>query len=111
MDNYIYADEAVNRKKLEEALDEIMDNFDFEKVANIMNYLGWKWASVDTEDNIPTEDDIREHAAKLLWDVCNDPENNIHATGGFEAEKDFSDPNKPFVSLRFILESYDGGEF
>lgn len=98
-----YTIDDVNRNKLEECLDNIMDNFDFKKVHDVMEHLDWKWAGVG---GVPTVDDLKEEAARLLWDVCNDSENCLIATGGFEASRDFEDPEDPLVELKFVLEQY-----
>jgi len=96
-----------DRKLVEKLLDEIMENFDFKKVHNVMEFLDWKWASSTTADAVPSIDEIKDEAARLLWDVVNDPENEVIATGGLRVTKDFSDYRHPFISLEFVLEEWD----
>ena len=51
-------------KSKQEQIDEIMDNFDFNKVAKIMDFLGWKWYM--KEYRVPEESEIRKEARKHL---------------------------------------------
>ena len=89
-------------------LDYIMDAFDFEKVRKVMVALGWKWAGAKGDANgVPTLDEIKQGAANLLWDLANDPKNKVIATGGFRAEKDFSDPDDPWMRLVFEVTDWD----
>lgn len=106
--------------KIISILDEIMDEFDFEKVKRTMDKLDWKWAFLkrfDPKDGfkektgsyVPTLDEIKQAAANLLWDLATDPdpEITIHATGGFRAERDFSDPENPWMRLSFEVTDWD----
>lgn len=107
-------------KKIILVLDEIMDEFDFEKVKIVMDKLDWEWAflkRLDPKDGfkekigsyVPTLDEIKQTAANLLWKLANDPnpENVIYATGGFRAERDFSDPENPWMRLSFEVTDWD----
>lgn len=110
----------MDRKIVIGVLDEIMDEFDFEKVKKTMDALEWKWAflkRLDPKDGfkektgsyVPTLDEIKQAAANLLWDLATDPdpEITIHATGGFRAERDFSDPENPWMRLSFEITDWD----
>ena len=104
-------------EKIIKVLDYIMDSFDFEKVKKVMDALDWKWCSMKRADiqtgelkvmsDVPTLDEIKEFAAKLLWDLANDPKNRVIGTGGFRAEKDFSDPDDPWMRLVFEVTDWD----
>lgn len=96
-------------KKIIKILDEIMDEFDFEKVKKTMDALGWQWAYAKGENGVPTLDEIKQAAANLLWDLATDPdpEITIHAIGGFRAERDFSDPENPWMRLSFEITDWD----
>ena len=93
-----------NRELVEKMLDSIMDNFDFEKVHTTMLALDWRWAS--SNGDVPTVEEIKDEAAKLLWDVVNAEDYDVVATGGLEALKDFSDYNDPYIKLTFTLEEW-----
>lgn len=108
----------MDKDKIIKILDEIFDNFDFEKVKAVMDKLDWKWAflkRLDPKDDfkektvtaVPTLDEIKEAAAKLMWDCANDPKNAVIATGGFRVEKDFNDPDGPWMRLSFEITDWD----
>ena len=42
-----------------------------------------------------------------MWDLANDPKNKVIASGGFRAEKDFSDPDDPWMRLVFEATDWD----
>ena len=95
----------------QELIDEVMDNFDFTKVAKAMKALGWVWAT--TQFDVPTESDIRKQVRELLNKVYDSSirteEDCTIGTGGFEAtyESDFK-----VLSLKFIVSSWEtDGEF
>ena len=101
-----------NRVIVEEILDSIMDSFDFEKVHKCMELLDWTWCmkynlsrdrSELVESHVPTVEELKETAANLLWYTVN-CKDDLVATGGFQVEKDFSNPNDPWISLKFIVE-------
>jgi hypothetical protein len=95
----------------QELIDEVMDNFDFGKVANVMLALNWVWAT--TKYEVPEEAEIRKHARTLLTLTY---ENAIKVgrgytvgTGGFEANYDI---DHKMLSLKFVASSWEaGGEF
>ena len=43
-------------------VDEIMDSFDFRKVADVMKHLNWEWKGV----GVPDEYEIRKNARELM---------------------------------------------
>lgn len=105
----------MDKDKLAAVLDDIFDNFDFEKVKKTMDALNWTWwvwidPKVGTLDNegkrVPTLDEIKKVAANLLWECANMNEDVI-ATGGFRVEKDFSDPENPWMRLSFEVTDWD----
>jgi hypothetical protein len=54
----------MKKKKLtqKEMVDNIMDNFDFERVHNTMHLLDWRWAEI----GVPSEEKIKREAWKHL---------------------------------------------
>lgn len=64
-------------------LDEIMDHFDFARVARAMRALRWYWGIGDTR-HIPKESEIRTEARWIL-NLAIDRKSTV-ATGGFYAE-------------------------
>jgi hypothetical protein len=67
--------------KTQEAIDYIMDSFDFEKVHITMKALGWEWASA--EDKIPSVFELRQSARRLIKSVMKSKGKMIASTGGF----------------------------
>jgi hypothetical protein len=96
-------------------IDDIMDNFDFIKVQNVMFALDWKWAGI----GVPTLDQLINEARQLLktsaelrlgdylgeyWE-----EGIISATGGFQSTA-YCDENKTkiiMLNLKFVLTEWD----
>lgn len=110
----------MDRKIIIGVLDEIMDEFDFDRVKQTMEALNWEWVSLkrlDPKDGfkektisaVPTLDEIKTVAADLLWSLATDPnpENTVLASGGFRVERDFSDPNDPWMRLSFEVTDWD----
>lgn len=83
----------------------VMRQFDFKKVHDIMNFLDWTWAF--TSNGVPTVEEIKREAEKILVDACEE-ETNI-ATGGLRAvyEADTEDGD-PYIGLEFIVEDCEG---
>jgi len=51
----------------QDILDEIFEDFDFEKVEKVMIFLDWKWASYHYESNrVPTIEKMKEHVVNLF---------------------------------------------
>lgn len=81
-------------------IDEIMENFDFPFVLNVMTHTQWKWGK-----RVPTLEKIHLEALRLLEEVYNKymDENWMGSIrcGGFKAEV-WSDGD---MELSFIIES------
>lgn len=90
------------KKKKQDAIDEIMDNFDFEKVAKVMETLGWRWVSSETDLQIPDVSEIRKQARRLLTTALK--EKTCIATGGLKVTylKD-----EKFLHLEFVVTEWD----
>lgn len=86
---------------------DIMEDFNFQKVHDVMKQLDWKWAM--TKYGVPTLDELKSEAKRLLIDAC--VEHTCVATGGFravyEAGESPDDPD-PFIGLEFIIEECEG---
>jgi len=86
-------------EKQQNAIDEIMDWFDFEKVAKVMSFLEWKWISA--EEGVPSVSEIRQEARKLLKQAIE--QKTTIGTGGFKVTY-FNDD---YIKLEFIIEEMD----
>ena len=87
-------------------ISEIMDNFDFDRVLNVMRYLDWNWGM-----KVPTMEEIKETAFRLLVHAyTNPPDDNGFrsiSTGGFCATSYISaDTNRVELELEFVLSSW-----
>lgn len=86
----------------QEAIDEIMDYFDFGKVEQVMVALNWRWVN-----GIPSQADLRRQARTLLRRTLDEVSANSHeyfltATGGLSATYE-----QGVLALNFSVASWD----
>jgi len=101
----------INKQK---AIDNIIENFNWEKVYNAMYALGWTWH--DSEGETPSVGALFRCATRLLHEAYDGAEKEkcdyVMATGGFRAQALVNDDTKEVESLRLSFEvcnweSYD----
>jgi len=88
----------------QDAILDIMSNFNFTRIADLMACLDWRWA-VDGDSAklvVPNIDTIKEEALDLLKRSC-EKKSSI-ATGGFYVT---IDSKEKFLELSFIVEHWD----
>jgi len=104
--NPIHAKESDLTRTEREKIADILRDFDFKKVHDVMHFLDWKWMS--TKNRVPSVDEIRSEAHRLLVDAAN--EKTCIATGGLRAVYEKGDENdpEPFIGLEFIVEDCEG---
>ena len=85
----------------QQLIDEILDQFDFQKVKKVMDAVDWKWA-IGKESHVPDIPELRKKARELLWDLVRSKSRMIKA-GGLVVEKDDDD----ILELRFEVTSWD----
>lgn len=85
----------------QQLIDEILDQFDFQKVKKVMDALNWKWA-MGTESHVPDIPELRKQAREMLWDLIRSKDRMIKS-GGLVVEKDYDD----ILELRFEVTSWD----
>lgn len=86
-------------KEMGELVEEILDEFDFEKVHKVMVALEWTWhGSVES----PSIGDLRRMARGLLQELLRNDKYHITGTGGLYAYR-IADT----VGLRFEVTSYE----
>jgi len=100
---------------INQMIDDIMDNFDFNRVQSAMEALDWQWAG----EEVPSIDRLRETAVYLLkgasrlrlgeyldsyWE-----EGIINGTGGFQATAYCDEAKTKIIvlDLKFILTEWD----
>lgn len=81
-----------------EIIDEILDEFDFEKVHRTMKALDWTWYG---SDGVPSIGDLRRQARELLQELLKHNRYCV-GTGGLFAYR-MADT----VGLRFEVTSYE----
>ena len=103
--------EAIN---IDDAIEDILDEFDFEKVKKVMDLLDWTWC--DADDGVPRIGELRKKARQLLkecaFKVLLSSEIDTDyciATGGFRASAYKYDDNVYF-RLAYELASWDDFE-
>lgn len=89
---------AYDAEYWQEMIDEIMDNFDFQKVRIVMIALDWRWR----DEVVPDLPELRRAARKLLKHCVKEVKNM--GTGGFGA---IIDCENGVLSLEFVVESWD----
>jgi len=89
----------------EQHINYILDNFDFVRVNRVMTSLEWKW--FDAKFGIPTIDELKSQAVRMLNDICDSDANNGDSisTGGFKVIM-----RNDYLELEFILENYTSGK-
>ena len=105
------------QEKFQSLIDEVMDNFDFNKVHKVMKFLNWTWAFA--AEGVPEVYELKEQARRLLneclYDMIKHGEDNWNiGTGGFyaratnykEAEVEEDDFHLS-LKLSFELEDWD----
>lgn len=99
---------------LEQRIESIMDYFDFAKVHKVMEFLDWKWATLDGAGmEIPDVGTLRKRSRELLRDAFG--KRCTISTGGFTAiYREGIENDIPWVNLElhFAVETYSNdGEF
>ena len=91
-----------------ETIDDIMDNFDFEKVHEAMTLLGWRWVDHETKEfHIPEISALRKRARRLMQDAMGSHMPSYStATGGFQVHKT-TEEGEVFLSLSFVLTEWN----
>jgi len=93
-------------------LDELMDNFNFHRVARAMKALRWRWASAD--NTVPDEAHIRarvrDHARQAISQATTNtghqPGRGFVGTGGFHIEAFAENGALTGLYTRFTLTDY-----
>ena len=89
--------------KQQDALDNIMDNFDFDQVHKVMVFLNWKWVNSNGSLGVPEKYELRSEARRLLKMAIE--EKTTVSTGGFIAE--YTDEKGGWMDLKFVISEWD----
>lgn len=92
-------------KSKQEQIDEIMDNFDFNKVAKVMDFLDWKWYKGGSR--VPEESEIRKESRMNLSKAFDYAQGQgrkyIMCSGGFVHSYD---PQHTELQLSFEIDNW-----
>jgi hypothetical protein len=80
-------------------IDSIMENFNFENVHKVMEFLNWEWQDM----GIPSISQLKLEAERLLL-LAVSKKHKIIGTGGFEVLR----RKNGNISLYFVVEESDG---
>lgn len=94
-------------KSKSELIDNIMDNFDFSRVARCMEVLEWEWC--DVPEGVPEESDIRKLARKLLNNIkeAYTEDRYTVSTGGFVIKAWYEGGKLDAIELSFCVAEWD----
>ena len=94
-------------------INEILDQFDFEKVNEVMKSIHWGWIMPDGSYHIPSIPELRKHARNLLEEsvsclIRSKESDYCIESGGFRAEADkYEDDPKIHMKLSFVVTSWE----
>ena len=110
--------EKVYLDPVNKMIDDIIENFDFNRVETVMEFLGWKWVGDNKLEHV-TVDMLKKEARRLLKGAAEArlgsyknthwEQGIIHGTGGLQAMA-FCNEDKTKITgldLKFVLESWD----
>jgi hypothetical protein len=100
-----------NRDRHQKMMFDIINNFDFQKVHDVMNHLDWAWYPYGT----PTVDELRFAARERIESVIKNclldakpDQEYISSSGGLKATAIKDDYGQiTFLELEFVLTSWD----
>jgi hypothetical protein len=94
-----------------DSIENILDDFDFHRVQQVMIALDWKWATA--VDGVPYVGELRKQARSLLEDVYRyeDTACITMGCGGFEATRlmEVGSLTK-YLSIKFVVEERNNHE-
>lgn len=91
-----------------EQVENLLDEFDFDKVKKVMAFLNWTY--FDTTGMEVSVGELRRMARYLLENAYNyeDQDNYMTASGGFYAERSmYPGDTKKYLSLKFVVAEGD----
>ena len=91
----------------EKLIENILENFDFEKVRKVMDFLNWTWA----DNEVPSTYKLINSAKKRLEEAYTLSErenrNCSISSGGLKASTIWDEGQVVFLELEFVLTSWD----
>lgn len=87
-----------------EQIEDLLDEFDFDKVKKVMDCLGWKY--FDSSDSEVSIGELRRMARRLLEDAYKaDPSPEYYtASGGFDVTRYmYTGDTQKYITLKFVV--------
>jgi len=84
---------------------EVLNNFDFHRVHDIMEYLSWEYAFGEGHNRVPTAKDLEKHVSIMLMYVARGNTKHLQS-GGFSVEQYYTSKGQK-ISLEFVVESFE----
>lgn len=102
-------------------IDEVMDNFDFRKVADVMQHLKWTWYDCKDVNNIPEENTLRGRVRGELKKLLEKMNQHLDSAeyldgyyhcGGFVINTKWDtssneEPPEKYLNVSFVLTDWD----
>jgi len=95
----IFRKMTVSTDKTTDAVFELLEKFNFERVEKLMHAVDWKWATYNGL-RFATIDEMRDRCISLLFAAKRDL--TTVSSGGFEASYKINDDNEEIFTLRFV---------
>lgn len=93
---------TVKKKRISKrAIEEILNEFDFEKVHRVMQFLDWRWYP---NNKVPSIASLKQ-TARLCLNGIVDEGAERHMTGGLVAYRE-QDGDEDGLALSFVIEEY-----
>lgn len=96
-----FTGQKVHKRQTDDLIDDILENFNFEKVNIAMKFLDWRWASIG---RVPTINELKESAREQLQNCIKEAKDNktefYISSGGL---KSFYSFDENFLELEFVL--------
>jgi hypothetical protein len=93
-----------------DAIWEVLQNFDFGRVHDVMTYLGWLWTSND-QPRVPNINELRDAARQRCIDAIIAArklgKEVYSSSGGLEATAEIDEDGKTWLGLKFVVTDWD----
>ena len=84
-------------QEFNDKLEQLMDCFDFGKVARAMSLLEWTWFDAESSDKIPLEYELRSHVRKRFKKLHKDKFFKGSLCGGFNLSIEHNELYAQFI--------------
>lgn len=92
-------------ERQQQAIDDVMDQFDFERVHRVMTFLQWMWSDEQGSLNVPELSDVRRFARRIMKNTMSES----NAKGGpfyIESGGFCCHVEDEVLNLKFVIEDW-----